>query len=197
MRNALSPLRPPVLLAITYAPVAARARLTWLMALDQRFADVLSRTTEPLIAQLRLSWWRDALNSEPVNRPKGEPLLADLNDFKCNEDLIFAGLRLVDAFEVLATNYDLREQKTAQAQRILAICGAYAQWVGGAESQRGHIEQIASWWASADSKLPKSWTRILRPLSIIALAEKLERRKDTASSVNQGLRLNWHALTGR
>lgn len=193
MKNEASALPPPVLLAITYAPVQVRARLAWLLTLDQRLADVLTRASEPMIAQLRLSWWRDALKTSPDKRPKGEPLLADLNEIEPDETLIVASLAIVDAYEILATDADMMAQVTAQKQRISAICCAYSFWIEDEALDSSSADQVADYWRNPAGPIPKSIPRILRPLSILALAEKLERFPKGASP----LRLNWHALTGR
>ena len=193
MKTEVTALSPPMLLAIAYAPVLVRARLTWLLALDRRLADVLTRANEPMIAQLRLSWWRDALNTVADKRPKGEPLLAQLNEIGSDDAAISAGLSLIDAFEILATSADSREREAAQKERISALCGAYALWVGCAESEGCQIDRIADWWSAPTGPMPKSLPRMLRPLTILALAEQL----DSSPSRTSPLRLNWHALTGR
>ena len=193
MKTTDAHLPPPMLLAIAYAPASVRARLAWLLALDRRLADVLTRANEPMIAQLRLSWWRDALNSAPDKRPKGEPLLSQLNDIGSDNAAISAGASLIDAFEILATDSDSQELNKARMQRVSAICEAYAIWSECAETQSGQVERIANWWGNPVEPLPKSLPRILRPLSILALAEQLDGAHNRASP----LRLNWHALTGR
>ena len=193
MKNEDSALSPPVLLAITYAPVQVRARLAWLLTLDYRLKDVLTRASEPMIAQLRLSWWRDALKTSPDNRPKGEPLLAELNEIEPDEAMIVAGLAIVDAYEILATDANRMTQLTAQKQRISAICCAYSFWIEDVALDSRSTDQVAEYWGNPAGPIPKSVPRILRPLSILALAEKLDRSAKGASP----LRLNWHALTGR
>lgn len=146
-----------------------------------------------MIVQLRLSWWRDALNMVPDKRPQGEPLLAQLNEIESNDGAISAGLSLIDAFEILATDTDLLAMDAAQMQRISAICGAYALWVDCAESENHQLDQIADWWRAPAGPMPKSLPRMLRPLTILALTEHLEGSQNRTSP----LRLNWHALTGR
>ena len=188
-----APLPPPMVLAIAYAPMPVRARLAWLLGLDRRLADVLTRASEPMIAQLRLSWWRDALNSAPDKRPKGEPLLSQLNEIASDDAAISAGSSLIDAYEILATITDSQEREVALCQRVAALCGAYALWVGCAESESFQIDEIANWWSDPILPLPKSLPRKLRPLTILALAEHLENSPSRTSP----LRLNWHALTGR
>lgn len=193
MKNASSPLRPPSVLAIAYAPPHVRVRLAWLLALDQRLSDVLGRASEPLIAQLRLSWWRDALNAAPEKWPKGEPLFAELAAIGADDVLISASLSLVDAFEILALSTESQERATAQMQRISAICNAFSDWIGDGERNVAHVDQIARWWLNPESAMPKPVSRVLRSLSILAFAEKLNDGKSRSSP----LRLNLHALTGR
>ncbi len=182
-----------MLLAIAYAPVPLRARLKWLLMLDQRLSDVLNRAREPMIAQLRLSWWRDGLKSAADKRPKGEPLLAQLSEIGPDDAVTANGLKLTDVYEVLATGCDFQDQDYAKKQRISAICEAYKMWSGCADPANNHIDQIVNWWANPITPLPNSLPRILRPLTILALAEHLE----TSESRPLPLRLNWHALTGR
>lgn len=146
-----------------------------------------------MIAQLRLSWWRDALISDADKRPKGEPLLAALKEIVPDEAVIDAGLKLVNAYEVLATGSEPQEQDAARVQRISAICSAYANWIGDVGVTQQHITCITDWWANPDRRPPKSLPRLLRPLSILALAEQLAGSQQRISP----LRVNWHALTGR
>lgn len=193
MKNPDTPLVPPMLLAIAYAPAPVRTRLAWLLTLDQRLSDVLTRASEPMIAQLRLSWWRDALNTDSDKRPKGEPMLAELNAIGSDDALIDSGLKLVDAYEILATSSDFLEQDNAKKQRILAITKAYRLWSGCADAKDYQIDPIIQYWMNPAEPLPKSLPRILRPLTILALAEQLE----SSHSRAWPLRLNWHALTGR
>lgn len=193
MKNEQVSLPPPMFLAIAYAPLAVRSRLSWLLALDRRLADVLTRASEPMIAQLRLSWWRDALTSAPEKRPKGEPLLAQLDEIASDDAAISAGRSLIDAFEILATDADSQAQESARKQRVSALCGAFASWIACGEAEGIQINQIADWWSALTGPMPKSLPRKLRPLTILGLAEHLE----NSPSGKSPLRLNWHALTGR
>ena len=193
MKDVDAALSPPMLLAIAYAPASVRVRLAWLLEFDRRLLSILDRTSEPMIAQLRLSWWRDALKSEPDKRPKGEPLLASLSDIEPDGATIDAGLLLIDAYEILAIDADSLEQDAARVQRITAICNAYADWSGGAKIKQSQITRISDWWTNPNGPPPKSLPRTLRSLSILALAEQME----NAHIAKSPLRLNWHALTGR
>lgn len=72
-------LPPPLRMAISHAPAGARPLWTGFFALDRRFAHILASNREPMLAQMRLAWWRETLGT-PVGRwPAGEPLLAALS----------------------------------------------------------------------------------------------------------------------
>ena len=69
-------------LAMAYAPARCRASLLGLLALDRRLASIVRSSREPMLAQLRLAWWREQLSQDPAQWPEGEPLLAALRDWR-------------------------------------------------------------------------------------------------------------------
>lgn len=66
----------PARLALAYAPARARAPTLAVLALDARLAGVVRGGREPLLAQVRLAWWREQLAQGAGKRAAGEPLLA-------------------------------------------------------------------------------------------------------------------------
>jgi 15-cis-phytoene synthase len=190
-------LAPPFLLAITYAPREIRPRLRWLLQFDQSLRDVLDRAKEPMIVQLRLAWWRDALMVEPSKRPKGAPIFAALALLEPEQVLIGAALSLTDATEVLGCDPEPAGREAASQQRIQALCGAYLRWVEGSEQDAQLVDQIGAAWADPMVAMPKSVPKKLRPLSILAIAEHFENGVAPRGVSTGALRLNWHALTGR
>jgi 15-cis-phytoene synthase len=176
----------PEMLAIAYASRVAVAKLRWLLLFDHRLAEVLARAKEPLIAQMRLAWWRDVLAKPADQHPKGEPLLAILPD---DPALIDAALDLIDAYEMLVTEAD-----APQLNRTLVICRAYASWVSADNEM---AEKLALAWTGQGDGIMTSTPRALRPLSILALSAQLERGEAPAGPFGPGVRLSWHALTGR
>ncbi|SCW91365.1 phytoene synthase [Sphingobium faniae] len=52
---------------------AERHRLLW--ALDGRMAELVATTSEPMIGQIRLAWWREALGDAAAAKGRGEPLV--------------------------------------------------------------------------------------------------------------------------
>lgn len=71
-------LPPPLRMAISHAPSAARPLWLGLFSLDRRFAQIVATSREPMLAQVRLAWWRDVLRGPLAGWPSGEPLLAAL-----------------------------------------------------------------------------------------------------------------------
>jgi 15-cis-phytoene synthase len=197
MNDAIPPLPPPHALAIVYTRSDIRDRLRWLLAFDGRLLSVLHKASEPMIAQLRLSWWRDALSTPVEKRPKGEPLLAELFVVGADNALLTAAKALVDAYEILATQDDPHQLEGARVARMHALAGALDVWVGGAAGDDKTLETLVQWWSAGDGALPPSLPKSLRPLTIVAMAEHLEQAPSRLRFWNKGLRLNWHALTGR
>lgn len=54
-----------------------RNRTQWLtfFALDARVGGYVLGAQEPLLAQMRIAWWRDELAKDPARRPQGDQLL--------------------------------------------------------------------------------------------------------------------------
>lgn len=67
-------------LALSYAPDKSRAALDALFALDTALGNVLRTTREPLVGQMRLAWWREALQGLDASGAPAEPVLQSLAD---------------------------------------------------------------------------------------------------------------------
>ena len=61
-------------LALAYAPANSRGLWLGLFALDARLGAVVQAAHEPLLAQIKLAWWRDELAKPLAARALGEPL---------------------------------------------------------------------------------------------------------------------------
>lgn len=137
-QDLLETLPAPWRLAVAYAPVATRDRWLTFLALDVRLAGVVRGAREPILAQMRLAWWRDRLRDSAANWPKGEPLLAAL---ACWGDDHGALVALVDGWEALLGEAPLPVD-------------AFEAWIGGrigACAALGHgAEGMARGWALAD-----------------------------------------------
>lgn len=197
MADSVLELAPPARLAIAYAPSNVRSAFALLLQIDQRFAEILRDAREPMIAQIKMAWWREAFASPAEARPKGEPLLQALNE---------AGeLIPVIALEALASAWEhlLGSERFSQDAidahadlRADAIFQTYANWVG----RRQNLRLIGRNWALealriafpervADCNIPSAplpKARALRPLSILTMSVR----------TTSGPRLILHALTG-
>jgi phytoene synthase len=65
-------------LALRYVPADRREGMAALLALDRTLGGILRSTREPIVGQMRLVWWRDALEALDRSPPPAEPVLAAL-----------------------------------------------------------------------------------------------------------------------
>ncbi|WP_028965815.1 squalene/phytoene synthase family protein [Sphingomonas phyllosphaerae] len=65
-------------LAMTYARPAHRPALDALWSLDDKLASILRATREPIVGQMRLTWWHEALSALDDAAPPAEPVLQAL-----------------------------------------------------------------------------------------------------------------------
>lgn len=90
-----------VQLALAHTPERLRAPLRVAFELDQRLARIVAATTEPMLGQMRLAWWRETLGKPHEERPKGDAVLDSVGDHWSGREE--ALVRLVDGWEVLIT----------------------------------------------------------------------------------------------
>jgi len=98
-------------LALVYAPAATREQTLALLALDARLAGLIRNSREPMLAQLRLAWWRETLGRDAAEWPAGEPIFAALRSWGGGHQALTA---LVDGWEALASPPPL-ERKAMEA----------------------------------------------------------------------------------
>jgi phytoene synthase len=168
-------------LALSYAPASARRATLAVLALDARLGAAVRQRGEPVLAQIRLAWWRDILRVRPDEWPAGEPLLELLRAWR-EPGALGA---LVDGWEALL------------GERLDAA--AIAEFASGREAAFGRLamelgrdprpaEACARPWALADlaahlsdggeraavldtaAGLPRApkLPRALRPLAVLA-----------------------------
>ena len=98
---------PSLALALAYAPRDARPVFGDLFALDRRLANAVRQASEPIIAQLKLAWWRDRFAQDRGDWPKGEPLLARLAAWDADVSQLAS---LVDGWEALLAEGTLTDE---------------------------------------------------------------------------------------
>ena len=87
---------------IAYAPRHARPAIEALVTIDRTLADIVRSTTEPLIGQMRLTWWHDALTALDAAPPRGAPLLEALYAHVVQRGVSGADLAaMIDAWDIL------------------------------------------------------------------------------------------------
>ena len=67
-------LEPAEKVALAYAPLKLRQSFAVLLQLDARLARIALATAEPMLAQVKLAWWRDALQ-DPADEAAAHPLV--------------------------------------------------------------------------------------------------------------------------
>jgi phytoene synthase len=138
----------PNRLALAYSPADIRPAYLCLMALDQRLAQIISQASEPLLAQMRLAWWRDELAKPPEQRPKSDPLLDAIGEIWRGQE---AALRsLVDGWEELLTDPPLPTSAAENFAHGRAAGFAAIAHLAGAENYEGAASLAARRWALAD-----------------------------------------------
>ncbi|MEP6786345.1 MAG: squalene/phytoene synthase family protein [Sphingomonadales bacterium] len=89
--------------ALTHVPHAVRPALAALWALDQRLGSIVVSTTQPMVGQMRMTWWHEALTTLQAGVQRGEPILDALAEHVVGSHDIAGPVlaRLVEGWEVL------------------------------------------------------------------------------------------------
>ena len=176
----------PARLALSYAPARSRSLFLGFFALDSRFATIIRQGKEPILAQMRLAWWRETLEKKPDARPWGEPLLEVLADWRGEEQAL---AELAEGWEILLAEPPLSEQ---QILRFGQARGSAVAALARLSGEPAHVEPAARaglLWAMADlaggvtepaekeialsiarrvAEQPAGLPRALRPLAVLA-----------------------------
>lgn len=186
----LSALPPLQRLALAYAQAASRPALVALFALDARLADIVRHTHEPMLAQLRLAWWREQLSGNTDAPASGDPLLALLSGWPVSRTAL-AGL--ADGWEAMTGPAPLPESAfAALAEARGKAFAALANTPGDA----ANAQRMGQSWALADIAAHLSdprereavlslvrerdwrWEKLPRPLRPLAVLHGLAARTD-------------------
>jgi phytoene synthase len=97
-------------LALRYAEVRRLPALLALFALDTALANILRTTREPMVGQMRLTWWHEALTRLDSAPPSGEPVLRALAQQLLPHGISGARLAgLIDGWEELLDGETLED----------------------------------------------------------------------------------------
>ncbi|MGE3691820.1 MAG: hypothetical protein AB7F98_10610 [Novosphingobium sp.] len=131
-------------LALAYAPRETRGRFAGLLALDARLGGIVGSSREPMLAQLRLAWWREQLAAGSSEAARGEPLIAALTCWGEDRKAMTA---LVDAWEGMTGEPPIAPtvfERLAEARA--AIFGKIVK----SPEPDSHVLRMARNWALAD-----------------------------------------------
>jgi phytoene synthase len=92
---------PEVELALSWSRRGVRNSLAIALRLDRRLARIVARTSEPMLGQMRLAWWREALAKPAGDRPRGDAVLDGVANHWAGREAALAAM--VDGWEVLVT----------------------------------------------------------------------------------------------
>ena len=188
----LDPQHPPARLALAYATAETRPLWASYFALEARLAEAGARTSQPMMAQLRLAWWRDRLKTPARDWPTGEPLLAALACWDAERAALAA---LVDGWEALLVGEDggdaLAEARVSAMLALARLCGVAA----GPEIERA----ARDWQYPASAAAAKTLRRPMRPLAVLRMlaVRDAARQQGGAGPLGDAVALLRLALTGR
>ncbi len=137
-------------LALAYTPPILSNALRILLEFDQRLGRLVSATTEPMLGQMRLAWWRDALGMPVGERPKSDAVLDGLGAHWAGHEAPL--IALVDGWEHM-----LSEPPIARAS-ILAFARGRGEGIAGLADLSGSsgvlrsdLARAGEIWALADA----------------------------------------------
>lgn len=95
-------LDPDRTVALNYVPQARRAAVAALWSLDITLGHLVRTTREPMVGQLRMTWWHERLSGLDAGERLDEPVLAALALDVLRHDVSGAAMAgLIDGWEVL------------------------------------------------------------------------------------------------
>jgi phytoene/squalene synthetase len=130
-------------LGALFAPEPARSDLLALLAFDHELARTRSVTREPMLARIRLEWWREAVTEAAgTAKPRAQPIVESLSETVRRHQLAPQGLvAVIDAREEeIEGPLDVLRAGHALADLQLAVLG-----VDDAASRRAARAVGAAW----------------------------------------------------
>lgn len=138
-------------LAATYAPLDARGAVRALLALDGKLGEIVRTSREPMVGQMRLTWWFEALERLDRAAPPAEPVLAALAAEVLPRGAAGEGLAgMIDGWERLLAPEPLTGDDLARyaEERGGTLFRAIAAVCGEADAERAAV--AGRGWALAD-----------------------------------------------
>lgn len=213
-------------LALSYVPAARRNRLATLWRLDATLGGLLAGGSQPMVTQIKLAWWREALQALDQAAAPAEPLLQAVARTLLRAGLSGATLAaMTEGWEILLTAEEIREEDlTAYARQrggLLFRCSAsllgsppgnevelageawalvdLARRSAAAEEAERAIEAAR---LRLDGLFARRWPSSLRTLGMLAVLAKRDAERGILGVERQGaparmLAMARHRLTGK
>lgn len=199
-----------------------RPILTLFLALDSRIEDIFAKMNESMIAQIRLAWWRDTINSDI--KPKGEPLVEMMETVQNqypNLDIAEALIALINGWEYRIINeenlneYELIDYANGRGAFFALIAAACDkteltqgyQALGRIWALSFLFDNIGKTGEQARSLAAKQYetidfhqlSRAIRSLSLLAFPaiNAIRSNHKKQDGIFFGLSYIWHAITAR
>ena len=208
-------------LLLAYARKGDRPRYAAAFALDNRLAQSVRDASEPLLGQIRISWWRDRLADIATAQDAGEPLLELLYMLNGQGADIAAAAALVDSWEAVllgdadraGAGHALQDRGAAMfafAVQNDVLSAEQRQWAGHwsrwdwlqRDDDAERVTQQWRLWREDIARPPHGlFDRSARPLSMLCRLVYDERRAVQPGTdlyrPKVAVRLIWHGITGR
>ncbi len=189
-------LPPDQRLALSYAPASIRSQTMALLVLDRRLAAIVRTAKEPLIAQIKLAWWRERLGELGGQCQLSEPLLANLQPLSGERATLAS---MVDGWELLLGEAPLPASALLRHAQYRSAGFAALARTAGYDEAATDAQRMAQGWALADLARhisnadeiaavrrlidhhewqPARLPRVLRPLAVL---HGLARRETTGN----------------
>ena len=206
-------LDPERALALAYVPAQRRPAVEALWRLDVALGAVVAKAGDPMVARIRLAWWREALERLDTNPPPPEPRLQAVAT-----DLLprgFRGASLAKLEDGWATMFDEEPDVERLLVRGALLFDLGARLLGATDpliavAGRLYAQQAYRHWGLAPLHWPMEemhqlhghrFPRRLRPLTALArLAARDARQSPTVepeATPGRAAALLAHRLTGR
>ncbi len=105
--------------AALFAPDPERRALIALYGFNLEIAKIRESVSEPMLGEIRLQWWRDALDGIRAGAPRQHEVVLALADATIRHDLSYDRLgRMIDA-----RGFDLEDRQPADLAALIAYAG--------------------------------------------------------------------------
>ncbi|TNE46135.1 MAG: hypothetical protein EP341_10175 [Sphingomonadales bacterium] len=174
-------------IALAYTPAHLRAMLATYFALDRRLGQLVSKTNEPLLGQVRLAWWRDTMSKRIADRPPGDAVLDAIGEHWIEREHYL--IALVDGWEVFLMAEELTaelvgkfaKERAAPFAAIFAEAKEAGRLWAFADAVSHLSESTSVELANGYPAISESWKILPRSARGIAVLDAL-----AARSLNRG-----------